>query len=175
MIIIFRPAPIFFISSLKYLLSSMIDPYEKWSNRIFILAIVYCLLGTMQAACGFVFIFYNEEFVSAVLRNVLIELPEIEDPLSFLIWVIVGIIDVLLFIATALFLIGWEIVAPIVGIISIPSLVGGIGTLYKKKCALKTLYFTSFFYGFVFFPLGLIIMILTIRAYEKRYLMIVPQ
>ena len=141
---------------------------KKWNRRIAILASLYCLFGILQFAVAVVYLFFDLEFTSRVWDKIFFDLPEIDNVLSVIIWIYVAIANVLIFIVAIVLLIAWEIVAPIIALLSIPSLVGGIGTLYKRKWALKVLFFTSFFYGVLFFPLGIIITILTVKAYQQE-------
>jgi len=146
----------------------MISLDKKWNKRITILASLYCLFGILQAVVAIVYLFFDLEFTSLVWDNIFFHLPEIDNILSVIILIYVAIANVMIFIVAIVLLIAWEIVAPIVALLSIPSLVGGIGILYKRRWALKILLFTSFFYGLLFFPLGIIITILSVKAYREE-------
>jgi hypothetical protein len=150
---------------------------KKWNRRIAILASLYCLLGILQLACAVVYFFFDLEFTAHVWDKIFFSLPEIDSILSVIIWIYVAIANVMIFFVAIVLLIAWEIVAPIVALLSIPSVVGGIGALYKRRWALKVLFFTSFFYGLLFFPLGIIMTILSVKAYrhEKKQLVSVQK
>jgi hypothetical protein len=143
---------------------------QIWKRRIQVLAILYCFFGILQVACGVIYLFFDTEFISHVWDKIFFQLPEIENILSVVIWIYAAIANVLIFIGAIVLLIAWEILAPVIAFMSIPSLVGGIGTIYKRRWAFKVLFFTSFFYGLLFFPTGIIITILTVKAYryERR-------
>jgi hypothetical protein len=140
---------------------------KKWNRRIAILASLYCLFGVLQLTVAVVYFFFDYEITSLVWDKIFFQLPEMDNILSIIIWTYAAIANVFIFIVAIVLLIAWEIVAPIIALISIPSLVGGIGTLYKKKWALKVLFFTSFFYAPLFFPVGIIVTVLTVRAYRQ--------
>ena len=139
---------------------------HRRGRLIVTLAFLYCLFGVLEAVCGIVYFFFNDEFASLIFDNVFIKLPEMESILSFFIWIYVAIINVFIFIASIFIMIAWQILAPVIAAVSIPSVIGGVGVFLKERWALKILFYTSFLYGLLFFPIGVAMTAFTVRAYN---------
>ena len=140
-------------------------PIATTSKWLVICHILWAGLLTIPFVIALMF---PDHMIDHLFDLLLFELPEMNNPLNVVLWIILGVVNVLIILAVmAAVLIFRTIAIPVMILTCLPSVVGSVGEILKKKWGVKLMLVSGIF-SLILIPFGTGLGVWTIVNYRRR-------
>jgi hypothetical protein len=117
---------------------------------------------------------FPDQMIDNLFDWLLLELPEIHDPVSTILWIFIGAVNLLIILAVmSVFLVFQVIAIPVMIVTCLPSAIGAFGEMMNKKWGIKMLLVSGVF-SLLLIPIGTSLGIWTIVSYRRRSKHVTP-
>jgi hypothetical protein len=118
---------------------------------------------------------FPDQMVDNLFDWLLFDLPEMNDPLSVVFWIILGVVNVLIVVAVMAVVLVFRLIAiPVMILTCIPSVVGAIGEMLNKRWGMKWMLVSGLF-SLLLIPLGTALGVWTIVKYRRMNKIVSPR
>lgn len=132
------------------------------------LAICHVLWAILLTIPFVIAMMFPDHMIDNLFDLLLFELPDMNNPLNVVLWIILGVVNVLIILAVMAAVLVFRVIAiPVMVLTCIPSIAGAVGEMLKKKWGMKLLLMSGVF-SLILIPFGTALGIWTIVNYRKR-------